>query len=78
MNAREGEAGLHDVTVPELGFIAGTRAAAGVGLGLLIAERFSRTERIALGCILLTIGAVTTVPIFLRVFGKPAISEAFD
>lgn len=72
------ESGLHDVTVPQLGFIAATRAAAGVGIGLLISDRFSRTERIALGCILLTLGAVTTVPILVRVFGKPDIAEAFE
>lgn len=69
------KAGLHDVTVPELGFIAATRAAAGVGIGLLVSDRFTRTERIALGCILITVGALTTVPIFMRVFGKTDIAE---
>jgi hypothetical protein len=75
---RGDDAGRHELTIPQIGFIAATRAAAGVGIGLLISDRFSRTERIALGCILLTIGAVTTVPILVRVLGKPEIAEAFE
>jgi hypothetical protein len=71
----EDETGIHELTIPQIGFIAATRAAAGLGIGLLISDRFSRTERIALGCILITIGAVTTVPILMRLLKEPELAQ---
>ncbi len=37
------------VTLPEVGLIAGTRAALGMGIGLLIADRLSNDQRKAAG-----------------------------
>lgn len=58
-----------DATVPELFFVAATRGLAGIGAGLLISEFLGRDERRAIGWTLLAVGAATTVPIALRVFG---------
>lgn len=58
------------LTLPELGLIAGTRAALGAGLGLLLADRLPERERRAVGWTLLTIGAITTIPLGLTVFER--------
>ncbi|HKT79633.1 MAG TPA: hypothetical protein VJP86_05405 [Vicinamibacterales bacterium] len=57
------------VTPPLIGFIAGTRAMLGFGLGLMMADRIppSRRKRIALT--LIGIGAATTIPAARKVFG---------
>jgi 4-amino-4-deoxy-L-arabinose transferase-like glycosyltransferase len=58
------------LSLPELGLIAMTRGAAGVGLGLLLAGRLSDEQRKSLGWGLLLLGAATTVPLALEVFSK--------
>src|SRR5579875_2869798 len=57
------------ITFPELGLVAGTRAAAGVGIGLLLADRLSPKQRKAVGWTLLLVGALTTIPLALEIFG---------
>ncbi len=61
------------LTLPELALIAGTRAAAGAGIGLLLANRLSESQRRAVGWTLLLVGAISTVPLALEVFGKRQI-----
>ena len=61
--------------IPEIGFIAGTRAAFGAGLGLLLADKLNRGQRKRVGWILLTIGAVTSVPIIVNVLRKRRPTE---
>jgi hypothetical protein len=51
----------------ELALVGGTRAAAGAGLGLLLADRFAPEQRRAIGWTLLLIGAITTIPLALEV-----------
>ena len=58
------------LTLPELAMIAGTRAALGAGLGLLLADRLPEGQRKAIGWTLLIIGVVTTVPLAFEVLGK--------
>src|SRR5205814_2884015 len=58
------------ITLPELGLIAGTRAALGAGLGLLLADRLSEDQRQAVGWTLLLVGLASTVPLALEVLGK--------
>jgi len=62
--------------IPEIGFIAGTRAALGAGLGLLLADKLNRRRRKKVGWTLLAIGAATTVPLVVHVVGK--IRESID
>jgi hypothetical protein len=51
------------VNLPIFGLAVATRAALGVGIGLLIADRLSADRRRRLGIALVTVGAATTVPI---------------
>ena len=59
------------LTIPEIGLIAGTRVALGVGIGLLISEKLTRDERRSAGWALVAVGALTTIPIVLNVITKP-------
>jgi hypothetical protein len=58
------------ITLPELALIAGSRAALGAGLGLLLADRFAEGQRKAVGWTLLLIGALSTVPLAFEVLGR--------
>ncbi|MBI3802478.1 MAG: hypothetical protein HY282_01785 [Nitrospirae bacterium] len=58
------------VTLPEMALIAGTRALLGAGIGLLLADRFNQSQRKAIGWTLTLVGAITTIPLALEVFGK--------
>jgi hypothetical protein len=60
----------HRVNLPTIGLIAGTRVALGVGLGLLVADRLTPERREACGWTLLTVGALTTIPLVWEVFGS--------
>ena len=51
--------------------IAATRGMLGVGIGLLIADRLTDEQRLAVGRTLLLVGAVTTIPLAMRVFSQP-------
>ena len=59
-----------ELTLPELGLIAGTRAMLGAGVALLLADRLSEDQRKAVRWTLFLIGAVSTVPLAMEVFGK--------
>jgi len=63
------------VTIPELILIAGTRVALGVGIGLLLADKFTDNERKGAGWALVAVGALSTVPIAMNVFGKSGDGE---
>ena len=54
----------------EFGFVVGTRAALGAGIGLLCSLSMSPTARRRLGSTLLTLGALTTLPAAYLVFGR--------
>jgi hypothetical protein len=58
------------LTLPELALVAGTRAALGAGLALPLGDRLQPGERKALGWGLFLVGAVTTIPLAIEVFGK--------
>jgi hypothetical protein len=61
------------VTIPELILIAGTRVALGLGIGLLVAGRFTDRQRKASGWALLGAGALSTIPIAATVLGRSHI-----
>lgn len=52
-----------DIPLHELAFVAGTRAIAGAGIGLLLSDFLKPETRKTVGWTLLAIGALTTVPI---------------
>jgi hypothetical protein len=52
-----------NLPVPEIEMIAGTRAVLGIGLGVLIADKFSQLTRNRLGWAFFLIGVLTTVPL---------------
>jgi hypothetical protein len=62
------------ITLPELALIAGSRAALGAGLGLLLADRLTEDGRKAVGWTLLLIGALSTVPLAFEVLGGGRLS----
>jgi hypothetical protein len=62
------------ITLPELALIAGTRAALGAGLGLLLADRFPEGQRKAVGWTLLLLGALSTIPLAFEVLGGRRLS----
>jgi len=55
------------LNLPTLGFIVSTRAALGVGVGLLVSEHLPAQRRRAIGAALLAIGAATTIPAAMSV-----------
>jgi hypothetical protein len=58
-----------DLTLPEFGFVVATRAALGVGIGLLAAGGLRPGKRRTVGWTLVTLGALTTIPALMAVFG---------
>ena len=66
------------LTVPKLAAIAGTRAALGAGIALLLSERLERQQRRSLGWTLLMVGAISTVPLVAEVFGKALATSETD
>jgi uncharacterized membrane protein YfcA len=57
------------ITIPELALVAGTRAALGAGVGLLLAGWLRPEQRRAVGWTLLAVGAITTIPLAAEVLG---------
>jgi hypothetical protein len=57
-----------NISRPEFELIAATRVALGAGAALLLGSRLSANQRKAVGWTLLAVGAVTSVPIFMRVY----------
>ncbi len=57
-------------TIPQLMLLIGTRVAFGVGIGLLAAGRLDRRYRRGAGRALVTVGALTTIPLVLDMMGR--------
>jgi hypothetical protein len=55
---------------PELGLIAVTRGMLGLGIGLLISERIRKQHRRRLGAVLAGIGALSTIPLGVRLLRR--------
>ena len=58
------------VSLPELGLIAVTRGMIGFGAGLLVSRRLAHDRRKAVGWALLVTGALSTIPLAVRVFRR--------
>jgi hypothetical protein len=65
-----------ELTLPELGLLAGTRGLLGAGLGLLLADRLNPEQRRSIGWTLIAVGALTTIPLAMIVFGSRRRVEA--
>ena len=63
------------LTIPEVAFIAATRGALGVGIGLLLSGKIASSRRRTVAWTLIAIGALTTIPAAQRVFGQRSISS---
>jgi hypothetical protein len=63
------------ISLPELGLIAGTRMAMGVGVGLLIADQFTSNRRRTVGWLFLTVGALTTIPLAADVLLRRRVGD---
>jgi hypothetical protein len=59
-----------EVTLPEIGLIAGTRGMLGAGIGLLLADKIDDDRRKAIGWTLFIIGALSTIPLVIEVLSK--------
>jgi len=59
---------------PVFGFVLATRVALAFGVGLLVAERIPQARRRQIGLTLVAIGAATTIPAAMLVFGGQASS----
>lgn len=59
-----------DLSPPELGFIAATRAVLGAGIGLLLADKLRSSSRHRIGLALVVVGVLTTVPVAYAFFGE--------
>jgi hypothetical protein len=65
--------------IPTFGVIVATRAALGVGIGLLVSSRMPQSRRRQVGAALVAIGAATTIPAIRRVMRgrkRPALAAA--
>jgi hypothetical protein len=60
----------HEVTIPQIGLIGGTRALLGAGIALLLSEKLTDEQRRAIGWTLFAIGALTTIPLVAQLFGE--------
>lgn len=55
------------LNIPTFGFVVATRAALGVGLGLLLSSRIPASRRRAVGMTLVGIGATATLPAVMAI-----------
>ena len=59
-----------EMTIPELALIAGTRGMLGAGIGLLLSGKLNKDQRRAAGWALVAVGAATTIPLLMTIFGS--------
>jgi EamA domain-containing membrane protein RarD len=59
----------HEVTIPQIGLMVGTRAMLGAGIALLLSEKLTDEQRRAIGWSLVAVGALTTIPLAVQLLG---------
>jgi hypothetical protein len=62
--------------LPYIGLIAGTRVALGAGIGLLLSRKLGENRRRGAGWALLALGALSTIPLALKVRASTAPIQA--
>ena len=60
---------IKKLTLAELALIGSTRGMLGAGIGLLLSGKLTKDKRRAAGWTLVAVGAVTTIPLMMTVFG---------
>jgi hypothetical protein len=60
----------YNVALPEMAVVAATRGMAGAGAGLLLANYLRPETRRTVGWTLFAIGALSTIPIAMALFGR--------
>ena len=58
------------LSIAEIILLAGTRAALGAGIGLLLSSRLNNDQRKAAGWALALVGGLTTIPLAMDVLSK--------
>ena len=58
-----------EVTIPQIGLVAGTRAMLGAGIALLVSEKLTTEQRRAIGWTLVAVGVLTTIPLAAQLLG---------
>jgi len=58
------------LNIPQIVLIGATRGMIGLGAGLLLADQLKRDRRKSVGWALLAVGALSTIPIALKVFRR--------
>jgi hypothetical protein len=59
-----------ELTLPEVGLIAATRAMLGAGIALLLSDKVNEDQRKAIGWTLFAMGAISTIPLAIDVLSK--------
>ena len=74
------QSNIKTLTVPQVAIIAATRGALGFGAGLLLADKFRKTKRKALGWSLFLSGLASTIPIAMHLFRKreAAVNQPYN
>jgi len=62
------------LTLPVFASVVATRAILAAGVALLLADRLDADQRKAIGWTMALIGAISTIPLGIQVFGKGANS----
>ncbi len=64
------------IALPRLALIAATRGMLGIGIGLLLSEKFARKSRASVGWALVAIGGLSTIPLLAGVAKRVRSAEA--
>jgi EamA domain-containing membrane protein RarD len=59
----------HEVTIPQIGLMVGTRAMFGAGIARLLSDKLTNEQRRAIGWTLVAAGALTTIPLAVQLLG---------
>ena len=59
----------HEVTIPQIGLMVGTRAVLSAGIAPLVSEKLTGEQRRAIGWTLVAVGALATIPLAVQLLG---------
>jgi hypothetical protein len=59
----------HEVTIPQIGLMVGTRAMLVAGIALLLSEKLTNEQRRAIGWTLVAVSTLTTIPLAVQLLG---------